>query len=494
MPFQNIYAEATEAGIFDNIYGEQSQQSLANTVIEQSKVLEYGGPSLCSAQLSTSPYYQKAPVSSNPAKGDGFSFQYPPPTPVDELPTRFGDISITYESPGAQSRLKSTRSPDSHLKSLAKNSARNQLSPPPRNLPTKKVGTRGKKPNKGTFCRAYGYQPLFVTPTSWDIFEYNSFGELKPGQTYSAHELVRYLYTNPQHHVFGETYNPKLGGLTLWVQRTPEDFANDYGNPEAGLCRFQNCDHNNVIKAGDIRVAFDELTKRILNLNPLRNAGYVHLSCLEKKTSFPMLCKDLDIKPEARVLPLEITHGNPMTFQERTVIDHVQRFIDFCNKMERAPNSYPAQGRLIDEILKLEQPRKLKEIATKPGQKKSVQWDDEDKAKNQYSKDMYNVSNTGPKRDDVRAKKRVVRQKRARAENEIMSESEEEHARGGAKARSIMRPRGRTSRAPSSLAPEFDYDSSALTKPDTESEEDEARSRKYARYAPTPRLPGRDRY
>lgn len=287
MSFQDIYAEATEAGIFDNIYGEHS---LGNTVIEQPKVLEYGEPSLYSTQLSTNPYFLKAPVCFNLAKGDGIPFKYPPPTPVDEL-------SITFESPSAQSRLKSTGSPASHLKSLAKNSARGLLSPPPRTFPTKEVGIQGKKPKKVTFCRSYGYQPLFVTPTSWDIFEYNSFGELQPGRTYSAQELVRYLYTNPQNHVFGETYNPKLGGLTLWVQRTPEDFANDYGHPEAGLCRFQNCDHNNVIKAGDVRVAFDELTKRILNLNPLHNAGYVHLSCLEKKINFPMLCKDLDVKP-----------------------------------------------------------------------------------------------------------------------------------------------------------------------------------------------------
>ena len=107
-----------------------------------------------------------------------------------------------------------------------------------------------------------------------------------------------------------------------------------------------------------------------------------------------MLCKDLDVKPEARVLPLELTHGNPMIFQERTVIDHVQRFIDFCNKMGRPPNSYPAKGRLIDEIMQLEQPRKLKEIAIKLCQKKGVEWDDEDKAKNQHSKDMYNVLTT----------------------------------------------------------------------------------------------------
>lgn len=546
MSFPDIYAEATEAGIFDNIYGEQS---LDDTFIEQLNVLEYDEPSFYSPQLSTNPYYLKAPVCSDLAEGEDFSFKYLQPTPEVELHNRLCDRSITFESPVTRSRPTLTSSTTRQLKTPAKHSARRSLlSPPPRIFPTKQVGMQGKKPKKGTFYRSQGYQSLYIAPSNWDIFEYNGFGELNPGRTYSAQELVRYLYSNPQNHV-GETYNPKLGGLTLWVQRTPQDFATDYGHPEAALCRFQDCceQHNNVIKAGDVRVAFDELTKRIPNLNPQRNAGYVHLSCLEKKTNFPMLCKDLDVKPEARDLPLEVTHGNPMILQERTVLEHVKRFIDFCNQMGRPPKSYPTQGRLIDEIMQLE-PRKLKQIALdKVCQKKKreknggVEWDadEEDKAKNnQHSKEeMYNVSlTTSLKRGDdtSRPKKLVVGEilkkkkttttttKRARAENErkIKCESEEEQARGGIKARAILKPRGRKRKAPSTPPLESESesdsdesdsdsdsdshsdsdsdsdsqsDSSALTELDTETEEDEAPRRKCAKYnyTPTSRLPGR---
>lgn len=72
--------------------------------------------------------------------------------------------------------------------------------------------------------------------------------------------MVRYLHNNPQHRGC-ETYNPKLGGLTLWIQRTPQDSALGHGYPKASLCRFEDREHINVIKAGDIRVAFDERIK-----------------------------------------------------------------------------------------------------------------------------------------------------------------------------------------------------------------------------------------
>lgn len=486
MSFSDIYAEAIEAGIFDNIYGEQS---LDNTVIENPDALEYEEPSFYSSQSSTSPYFLKAPICSDLAKGEDFSFGDLQPTPVDRLRNTLCDRSITFESPVTLSRSTSTSSATRRLKSLAKNSRRSLLSPPQRNFITKQDDIQRKKPKKETFYRSYGYQPLYIALSSWDIFEYNSFGELNPGRTYSALELVRYLYSNPQNQV-GETYNPKLGGLTLWIQKTPQDFATDYGHPEAALCRFQDCEHNkNAIKAGEVRVAFDELTKRISNLNPQRNAGYVHLSCLEKKTNFPKLCNDFDVQPETRIFPLEVTHRNPMILQGGSMLEHVQRFLDFCNQMGRPPKSHSAQGRLIDEILQLE-PRKLK--------KGLVEWGDveDDKAGENQSphrkRNMYNVlAPTRLKKDDdtIRPKKEkeiVLKKKRARrAENErnIKSESKEEHERehaqgargGGFKARAIIRRRGRRTRRAHSTPPpsesDSDSSSSALTELDTESED-----------------------
>ena len=151
--------------------------------------------------------------------------------------------------------------------------------------------------------------------------------------------MVRYLYNNPQHRV-GETHNPKLGELTLWIQRTPQTSALGRGHLKAGHYRFEACEHNNVIKAGDIRVAFDELCKYISNLNPKHNAGYVRLCCLEKIMDFPTLCEDLDAKPQDCALPLERLQENPMILRDRTELDHVQRFIDFCNENGRAPLSF----------------------------------------------------------------------------------------------------------------------------------------------------------
>lgn len=526
MPIPDIYAEATKAGIFDSIYWEQS---FDNTVIKQPNGQEDDEPSLYSAQLS-SPYFLKAALSSDPTKGGDFSFQYlPSTTPVEELCNGLCARSITFDnSPIAQSRPPSSRYPTSQLKRPATNSSRNIWSPPapPRISPTKQVGIQGgKKPGKKVkFYRSSDYDPLYVAPASWDIFEYNSFGELSPGRTYTPQVLVRYLYSNPQNHV-RETYTPKLGGLTLWVQRTPGDFCGNYGHPEAALCRFQNCDHNNnVIKAGEIRVAFDELTKKISNINPQRNAGYVHLSCLEKKTNFPILCKDLDVKAEARVFPLELTYGNPMTLQDGgsgSVLEHVQRFIDFCNRMGRPPKSYSAQGgRLIDEILQLEQPRMMKKIKT------GVEGEDGDKekAEDQYSKDISNVfinNNRLKKRKADKiytpaAKRKngeieiMKVKKRARAENEKYrnedsAEEEKEPDRsaplrreGIKKARAMISPRARitTRKVPPTPAPALestsDSDSSALTELDTETESSEEeeddddeyppRRSKYAKY------------
>lgn len=162
--------------------------------------------------------------------------------------------------------------------------------------------------------------------------------------------MVRYLYSNLQHRV-DETHNPKLGRLTLWIQRAPQDSALGYGHPEASLCWFEDFEHINVIKVGDTRVTFDELTKYISNFNPKHNAGYVHLCCFEKKMKFPMLCKDLNVKPEDRVLPLVRSQENPMMIRDRTELDHMQRFIDFYNAKSRALRFYPGLRTLNDEIL-----------------------------------------------------------------------------------------------------------------------------------------------
>lgn len=425
MAFQDIYTKANEAGIFQDI---EWGQSFGNTFIdEQPDLLEHEEPSLYTSQFSSGPYFLTTPVDPDLIQYD---IGHPPPGAVDDL----WNSSYTFEGPAAPPAnpiyssppSSPPRSPSSGPASspLTGLNISNPLSPPYSLLPTEQTtpihelytaGTersvQGNRPKKATKSHSYGYKPLDIAPASWDIFLYNSLGELEPGRTYSALEIVRYLYRNPKNHV-GETYNPKLGGLKLWIQRTPPDSSLAHGHSEAGLCRFEDCEHNNVIRAGDVRVAFDELTKYIPNLNPQHNAGYVHLSCIEKKMNFPMLCKDLDIKPEDRVLPLEPTHRNEMMMQDRSELEHVHRFITFCEEHRRAPQSYPRLGTLHDEILKFQRVRLEKE-AFKQWQTKGGEWDDQDKARRQQAKDLYMANRTrkGP------AKKRVRKVDIARAAN-----------------------------------------------------------------------------
>lgn len=406
MPFQEIYAQATDVGIFEGF---------DNLFIEQQDAIGYEEPSLCTAQSSYSPYFSTAQVCPDLAQYNDFEFGYPQYGAVDEL----WNSSFTFECPPAPPADPEISSPlISPLTSLTVGTPSSLPSPKTSILPTE-----GQRSENCTNSHSYGYKPLPIAPTSWDIFEYNRFGELEPGRTYSTQELERYLDNNPQHHA-GGTYNRKLGGLTLWIQRTPQDSVAKYGHPEAGLCRFDDCEHNNVISAGDVRVAFDELTKFMPNLNPQHNAGYVHLSCLEKKMNLPKICKDLDVKPEDRVL--EGKQKNHMILQDRTELEHVQRFITFCDIMGRAPQSYPSLGYLVDEILQFGR-SSLQEYALNRWKMRGIKWDDEFKAKARHSKDVLRV-----KRDDARAKMKVAR------------------------ARMINRPRGSKRRAPPTPNPDYD--------------------------------------
>lgn len=382
MNFPEIYTETNEKNIFRDIDWQginsfqdfEWQQNLQNILSEQLDLMEYEDPSIHNNQIPSDAKFLTAPVF------DEFVFDK--------------QAGPTYSSPRS-----------SPLTCL-------NISTPPRSvLPTEQTpSTRGSTqengPKKATKSCESAYKPLEIAPASWDIFEYNSFGELEPGRAYSAQELLRYLYCNPQHQV-SEKYNPKLGGFTIWIQRTPRASTFGYGRPrpEAELCRFKNCEHNNVIKAGDIRVAFDELTNNTPNLDPKHNAGYAHLSCLEKQMDFPMLCKDMEVKPENRVLPLEWTQRNPMILQDRTELDHVQRFIDFCNVNGRAPLSYPVLGTLYDEISRLG-PTEWKRPALDRWQRGGVEWDDVDKAKKYHAKKFAKA-----KKDSARVKKEAAKKR-----------------------------------------------------------------------------------
>ena len=407
MSFQELYTETNQDSMFQdmnlhdiNLFQNfEWQQKLHNTLTGQPGLLGYEKPSLYSNQMPSGTYFSTAPgYSSDLAQYNNFIVDYHQPGAGDDF---LNSIS-TFECP-------TTPQASSPLTCLNISTPGSLLNPPRSVLPTERTpSARGSTQENGlknaTKSCAYTYNPLELAPASWDIFEYNSFGELELDRKYSTQELYRYLYSNPQHQV-GETCNPKLGGFTLWIQRTPHDSTAGYGHPQAGLCRFKTCEHNNVIKAGDIRVAFDEMTKVVLNLDPKHNAGYVHLSCLEKKMDFPKLCKDLDVRPEDRVLPLEGAQKNLMILQDRTELDHVQRFIDFCNVNGRAPLSYPGLGTLNDEISRFRR-RKMKGPAISQWQRWGVEWDNVNKAKKQHAKDLAKA-----KKDGVRAKKETAKKR-----------------------------------------------------------------------------------
>ena len=214
-----------------------------------------------------------------------------------------------------------------------------------------------KDPPREIVCNEYS--PLVSTPVRWDCFEYNRHGELKSGRMYSVGEIERFLFRNPRHFT-SHGYSPKLGGLTLWIQRAPHPKKHCHNNFSAVKCRLECCEHAGVISAGQLRVAFDEQTRLFPNHNPLHNAGYVHLSCLERFLDFPRICTELIVKGEDRVLAYDGRKRNSMILRTVQEVDIVDRFAKFCSANRRAPASYPTmnmpkrtrpfQGTLVQEL------------------------------------------------------------------------------------------------------------------------------------------------
>lgn len=417
MSFRDSYARANK----------NWEQSFENGVDELSNVLEYEAPLFNTNQMSSSPYPLTLLVNpdqaqyecgySQPYENSLYTFEYQIPPPSDPNYANPQKIPLTCLAITTPTSL-----PNPTPSNYSKEQAAPVLAPC---TPGPESIVQREKPKQSPYNRTYSYKPLNIAPANWDIFAYNNFGELEPGKTYSTDEIKRYLYRNPQHYL-DETYNPKFGGLTVWIQRTPQDSALKLGHAEAGLCRFADCEHNNVIKAGDVRVAFDELTKFLPDLNPQHNAGFVHLSCLEKKIDFPQLCIDLDVRPEDRVFPVERTRRNHMMLRDRNEFDHVQRLITFCIEKGRPPLSYQHNGYLFIEIGHLE-PKKSTPTALSQWKRWGVERDDENKARTLYSKEK--LMN---RRRDAKARKIALKRKRALEEEE---EEEEDSERKSAEER-----------------------------------------------------------
>ena len=152
--------------------------------------------------------------------------------------------------------------------------------------------------------------------------------------------MMTYLFEHPLHSN-GSTYNPKEGGLRLWIQRNPPDSRSRYGHPCAARCKFQDCvAQHRLIGQGQNRVCFDELSCRGENLDPMHNAGYVHLYCLERFMDFPRICANLQVRVEDRDLPDEQNGKNKMKLSSSQETREATRFIQNCER-GKLSSSYP---------------------------------------------------------------------------------------------------------------------------------------------------------
>ncbi|KAG7001346.1 hypothetical protein G7Y79_00032g066990 [Physcia stellaris] len=185
------------------------------------------------------------------------------------------------------------------------------------------------------------YLKLDSRPAEWNIFSYNEHGELKAGQIFTVDEVYTYLYHHPLHTLSNGQFDPKKGGLKLWIQRNPSDSKDRYGESCSSRCRFKDCvAENHLIGQGQVRVCWDELSCRGQNLDPFFNAGYVHLWCLERFMDFPKICQTLQVKVEDRILPHEPNCRNKMTLRSVREVEEAERFIRKCEQ-GKVPSSYP---------------------------------------------------------------------------------------------------------------------------------------------------------
>ena len=185
------------------------------------------------------------------------------------------------------------------------------------------------------------YLKLDSRPAEWNIFSYNEHGELKAGQIFTVDEVYTYLYHHPLHTLSNGQFNPKKGGLKLWIQRNPSDSKDRYGESCSSRCRFKDCvAENHLIGQGQVRVCWDELSCRGQNLDPFFNAGYVHLWCLERFMDFPKICQTLQVKVEDRNLAHEPNGRNKMTLRSVREVGEAERFIRKCEQ-GKVPSSYP---------------------------------------------------------------------------------------------------------------------------------------------------------
>ena len=207
-------------------------------------------------------------------------------------------------------------------------------------------GKNRRQHNYLTFDPEKVYDPLPEPPASWGPFKYTPEGELEAHRFYSVNKIQQYLTQHPFHQYRGTGESNSADGSTpsliLWIQRNPADSARRYPYPSSNRCRFDKCfATHNCINQGQYRVAFDEQSWKGANHDPLHNAGYVHLYCLERYFDFPELCRELDVRVEDRRLPYEPTSTNRMMMSTSHEVEVAAEFIQMCKYNNRVPEGYP---------------------------------------------------------------------------------------------------------------------------------------------------------
>jgi hypothetical protein len=183
----------------------------------------------------------------------------------------------------------------------------NTLPPPPKRERSKGLPYK-RRDNIESMDPSKFYRRLSQAPNSWKAhkddnitFRYNEYGNLCTDDKYSRENILDYLYYHPLNCHDDNEYDPKNGGLTLWIQTVPADAAKRYPDKNSDKCRFANCPiQGGSIRKGFFRVAFDEQTRPGRLTDPYHCAGFVHLFCLEKFCNFPEICRNFNVQPDQR--------------------------------------------------------------------------------------------------------------------------------------------------------------------------------------------------
>ncbi|KAL2015861.1 hypothetical protein VTK56DRAFT_4680 [Thermocarpiscus australiensis] len=171
--------------------------------------------------------------------------------------------------------------------------------------------------------------PLVDGTPKHHLFEYcKSTAELKPQLALSKDELLTF-FRGVGHP------NPKRC-LTLWIQNTAAQSNDRYASAgSSGKCRYKGCRAGQrTILKGFYRVAFDEFSDSTgSSLDPLHNAGYMHLHCFETLFDLGYLIHygaarlGFFIRPDTRQFPFETRNPASLTRDHPDMINAYNEWV-----------------------------------------------------------------------------------------------------------------------------------------------------------------------